>query len=190
MKHIKILSIITFIITFIALLGNTATVRAASSYVTTWTVNHTFSAASWSLLTCWTDPDDVNNNCYNSDNGAGTNYGGLQVKNGFSTLGRQFTITPMAVVGVIGCKAKVYVRPSQLGASHYPINGALEVIDVNTWTYLSYRTFSVTGPSNFVAVTSNSWVPPNQNVFARIVVIGDGTANTLELDNLSITCTY
>lgn len=189
MKHIKIFSIVTFIIVFIALLGNTAPVRAASSYVTTWTSNHTFSAAGWSLLTCWTDPDDVNNNCYNID-GNGTNYGGLQVKNGFATLGRQFTITPMAVVGVIGCKGKVYVRPSQFGVSHYPINGALEIIDVNTWTYLSYKTFSITGPGGFAAVTTNTWIPSNQNVFARIVVMGDGTANTLELDNLSITCTY
>lgn len=189
MKHIKIFSIITFIIMLIALLGTTATVRAAPSQ-TIWSVTHTFSTATWPLLTCWADPNIVSNTCYNYDNGLGTNYGGLQVKTGFTTLGREFTITPMAVVGVIGCRARVYVRPSQFGYSHYPINGALEIIDVNTWTYLSYKPFSITGPGGFAAVTTSSWVPPNQNVFARIVVTGDGTANTLEIDTLTINCSY
>lgn len=192
MKQIKILSIVAFIMmVVVTLLSNVPTVRAASSQAITWSIAHTFSGTGWALLTCWTDPDNVHNNCYNIDNSDGTvSYGGLQVTNGFSTIGRQFSVTPVATGRVLSCYAKLQIRPSQFGASHFPINGKLEIIDVNTWTYITLKTFAIYGQTNFVHVSTASWNPPNKNIFARIVLIGDGTANTLEFDNLAITCTY
>lgn len=113
---------------------------------------------------------------------SGTNAGWLSVQTGWSSVGTTIHITP-AELHDPTCAAQVYVRPFNSVTLNF------EIIDPGTWTYVALQTVTLTG-SSYQAVTINSFVPPNPNVFIRVSLTGNGNLSAAHVDDLNVFCQY
>ena len=152
-------------------------------------------AATWS---CWNSVQDPNfvNGCnigFGSPNPhGGTHTSWIQANSGWSDVGRAATVNPFVPGQLPVCAARIWGRTLTFNSQ---LHGQLEVIDVDTWTYVAIKPFTFTVGNDYLiwrSITTAVWTPPHRNIFVRIGLIGENNneLDALEVDDLIVSCVY
>jgi hypothetical protein len=181
------------------LFGNNAiTAKASNSSAPAaaiWQMSDGFEGATiWDRWSCWNTIADPDNGCGFFNGGGlrvhgGSNSAILRGLSGWSDIGRNVSLTPWMAGRKLTCVAQIYVYVNDLA---FPdgFRGQLEVIDVDTWTYLAIKPYTITN-HNWTAITTAGWVPPRKNVFVRIGTIGNDWATQFAyVDDMFVQCSY
>jgi hypothetical protein len=115
---------------------------------------------------------------------------------GWSDIGRPVTIGSS---GLFTCTATMYARSGSqsltLPRTYFPASGQLEVLDYNSWTYISVKPFTVPAWDQlhytYTQITTGSWnVRSGQKIFVRLGAFRPpaGVLQGIFADDLSISC--
>ena len=175
-----------------------ATVVPKPSYASTWQLSDGFEPGLTGNWSCWNsvqDPAFVNGcNVGYTDQFAhgGTHASWIQGNSGWSDVGRPLSLSAFTAGRTLNCSARIWGRPLTFNTQ---LHGQLEVLDLDTWTYVAVQPFTLTATNDYLKwrpITTSNWVPPSKYVFVRIGLIGEenNELDALEVDDLSVSCQY
>jgi hypothetical protein len=92
----------------------------------------------------------------------------------------------------VGCSVGFYVRPYAVLSTLTSVPVNIEVIDPATWTYLAFKTHTVSASSSsqpsYKWLTSSSWSSRQPDVVVRVAVGGSTLYHFV--DDMKVSCTY